>query len=107
LVLILELSTSLHCAIQNQKHYIWHAKWRLNRPMQNEKPNNAARITISFYLWWVLRDGIEYMNISVLESISKLTNPTLNHAAKNQNITGHKNQFQESLVMLVNEVANI
>jgi hypothetical protein len=32
----------------------------------------------------VLPDGIEYMNISVLESISKLTNPTLNHAAKNQ-----------------------
>jgi hypothetical protein len=55
----------------------------------------------------VLPEGIEYMNISVLESISKLTNPTLNHAAKNQNITGHKNQFQESLVMLVNEVANI
>jgi uncharacterized membrane protein YcaP (DUF421 family) len=37
---------------------------------------------ISFYLWWVLPDGIEYMNILVLESKSKLTNPTLNHAAK-------------------------
>jgi hypothetical protein len=34
----------------------------------------------------VLPEGIEYMNISVLESISKLTDPTLNHAAKNQNI---------------------